>query len=113
MTTEERLTKLEEDLSTAKRRNRWTLASAALVLVAVVTAGNIRPPADEVKARRFTVVDEQGNTRAELRMNVLGIPVLQMLDAQGKTRAELAVFPDGSTVQQMRDAQGREIWSAP
>ncbi len=64
MTTEERLTKLEEDLSTAKRRNRWTLASAALVLVAVVTAGNIRPPADEVKARRFTVVDAQGNTRA-------------------------------------------------
>ena len=112
MTTEERLTKLEEDLSTAKRRNRWTMA-AALVLVSLLITAIIQKPADEVKARRFIVVDAQGNTRALLYTNEFGMAELNMQDAQRKPRAVLVVLPDGNPMMAFYDAQGRPIWSGP
>lgn len=85
MTTEERIEKLEHDLANTKRRNRWILTAAAvLVLVGLVTAGNVRTP-DEIKARRFIVVNAQGNPRAMLSMGADGSPALFMLDAQGRT----------------------------
>ncbi len=85
MTTEDRLTKLKAELASAKRRNRWTLA-AAFVLVGPITAGNVRPPVDEVRPRRFIVVDAQANPRAELAVTA-GRPRLIMRDEQGKVRA--------------------------
>lgn len=49
---------------------------------------------EEVKARRFTLVDENGKPRATLTMLTEG-PCLSLLDENGKKRAGLGVLKDG------------------
>lgn len=106
MTTEERLTKLENNLIAANRRNRWALATAFLLLLGLLVALNMRTP-DEVKARRFVVVDAQGQVRAGLLLTADGSPWLALRDTQGELRAELGVDDSGTASLAMRDAQGR------
>jgi len=146
MTTEERLEALEKELIRAKRRNRWSLTGAALVFVlGVVLCGKAAGPSqaaaqpadgtvNEVRASKFTLVDQNGKARARLAMTELG-PALAFLDAQGKLRVDLTmtelgpvlalrdaqekaridlfVTEAGGPALFLNDAQGKPIWSAP
>ena len=122
MTTEERLAKVEQELAETKvqaervkRRTRWLLTGATLVLgvglvawvlgpdktLAQATAGGVK----EVHANRFVLEDENGEVRATLGMTQDG-PVLYLLDENGKRRAALSMFKDGPVLV-LADAAGK------
>jgi hypothetical protein len=81
-------------LSRSVSRLRWT--SAALVAVnAVLLLGAMRPADEVVKARRFSVVDEAGNTIATLG-KLDGVLVgLNVGDGVSGQSARLAIVPAG------------------
>jgi hypothetical protein len=60
-----------------------------------------------VTARRFELVDEQGQSRAVMAMTKEGTPALVLSDAAGKGRAWLTLRADGSPRLDFRDASGR------
>jgi hypothetical protein len=59
----------------------------------------------EVEARKFVLVDENGSPRARLSVDKDG-PRLSLLDENGKSRARLAVGKDGPRLS-LRDANGK------
>lgn len=59
-------------------------------------AGSANVP-DEMRARRFVVVDQTGIVRAEIRTEPDGSTVLRVSDASGAPRAVLSVSGDGLT----------------
>jgi len=112
MTTEERLTTLEQELAEMKEG---------------------RAVAEEVRVRRLVLVDDEGRKRAALDMgpdgptlrlfDENGVPremlfvgaelsMLDLADAAGKPRATLVVGADVSRLF-LFDAAGKVIWSTP
>ena len=128
MTTEERLDKLDRELTETKRglaraqrRNRWLLIGAAACLgitlawaffgqaarfATTPAQGTTTAPAlREVRANAFILVDEKGKTRAVLRMTEKGpvvpaIPFLGLFDETGRVRAGIQTrkFGGGNVV---------------
>ena len=91
MTTEERLAKVERELGRVKRRSRWLLVALALGLAALALVWAL---AEEVRAKRFVLVDEEGRERAALEMNA-DRPMLSLCDEKGQPRVALGVTADG------------------
>lgn len=111
MTNEERIARLE-------RNNRRLLAGlvgvtllAGLAVVIQLGNGSGTTPkpdgdaVDEVRASRFTLVDENGKTRARLGVDEDGTG-LRLYDENGKPRAVLSVDEDG-TLLAMSDENGK------
>ena len=71
-------------------------AGAPFALVGLLGAGRANVP-DEMRARRFVVVDQAGIVRAEMRTEPDGSAVLRVSDAAGAPRAVLGVSGDGLT----------------
>jgi len=90
MTTEERLTTLEQKLAATRRRFRWLLVGLALGLGALALVWAL---AEEVRAKRFVLVDEEGRERAALEM-IEDVPMLSLRNAAGNIRAALSVDAD-------------------
>jgi hypothetical protein len=108
MTTEERLTALEQKLAATRRRFRWLLVGlalglGALVLVWVAQGGGAA--VNEVRARRLVLVDNEGRERAALEM-IEDVPMLSLRNAAGNIRAALDVTPEGPTLS-LCDAAGK------
>jgi len=112
MTIEQRVEKLEQELTEtkaqaarAKRRNRCLLAAGGLCLAIGLVAwafgaGELlaqpaAPTAKEVRAKRFVVEDANGKSRAMLTVNK-DDPGLALLDKNGKPRATLIVGKRGA-----------------
>ena len=93
MTIEERLTRLERK----NRRLTLALASVGMAAMLAVAMGQGAPAVvpQEITAHKFTLVDGNGKTRADLIMLKDG-PSLSLYDENGKTRAELVALKDGS-----------------
>lgn len=91
---------------------------------------------DEVRARRFVLVDINDKERAALATGDGGAPRLELYDANGKTRASLhmdgdgspnlylvgpeghvrttlSLEADGSPILSLFDASGKIVWKAP
>ena len=91
MTTEERLAKLEKDLSTANRRNRWLMAIVGIVALGVglswvmaVTSGpalasKTNDESQVIRAAGFVLVDDQGRERGVFSMSGAN-PMLALFD---------------------------------
>ena len=105
MTTEERLEKVERELSGAKRRNRfmWAVVGAAGVVVVAWAFTRATPVAlgqgtgavsKTLRANAFVLLDEKGQPRAKLAVDEYG-PRLLLLDENGEVRAALSAFEDG------------------
>ena len=73
-------------------------------VVAQATSSQVQ---EEIRAKRFVLVDEAGATRAVLGFNDRGNPGLVLRDAAGKTRAGLALQPDGTPGLALKDAAGK------
>ncbi len=96
MTTEQRIEKLENELICAKRRSGILLAGVCLLVVFLTLnwtgLGRLTPAyaqnttSKEVRAKKFIVEDENGNTRAMLAVSK-DISVLKLYDKNGKIRA--------------------------
>ena len=95
MTIEERVEKVEIGLARAKRRNRLLLAGMMLsfVLLTVAMTAGVASREDVVNAKQFNLLDDNGKTRAVLK--VKDGPGLALYDANGKPRVILAVDEDG------------------
>lgn len=59
--------------------------------------------AEEVRARKFTLVDEEGKTRASLHVGPMSLAGLQLFDRNGKTGAFLFTWPEGGVALYMLD----------
>jgi len=66
---------------------------------------------EEVRARKFTLADENGKARAVLSLDKEG-PNLALLDENGMVRAEMGIGKDGPWMA-MWDRHGNRVWEAP
>jgi len=61
---------------------------------------------DEIRARRFVVVDDRGTTRVQLGLLGEDSSVLELADGRGIGRAAIAVRPDGAaTIKMLGEGQ--------
>lgn len=91
---------LMQRLDRVERELRWwkrvgSLAVALMALLALVSAAPSKPP-DQIRAKRFVVVDKKGRSLAELygseSLSSMAHPVLAMYGSKGRTAVELGVF---------------------
>jgi hypothetical protein len=91
---------LRQRLDRIERELRWwrRVGSLALGLMAILTLVSAAPskPPDQIRAKRFVVVDKKGRSLAELygseSLSSSAHPVLAMYGAKGRTAVELGVF---------------------
>jgi len=112
MNPEDRLDKLECELSHIKHRYRRLLggvliiAVVAVVLIGKLIAGFVQSNvADVIVSHSFILLDEQGNGRAFLNASEGGLSLF-LFDAQGKPRVRLASTEGGLSLD-LIDAQGK------
>jgi hypothetical protein len=92
---EARLERLERNA----RRWRWAATAAAVGLALIVFLGQAKPEPTEVKANKFTLLDQGGAPRATLALEAGG-PSLVLTDARGREAIQLSVpkVPDKGTI---------------
>lgn len=102
-TLQQRVDRLEREV------RRWRLfgpAALALLGLIVLLGATGQKVEDEVRAKSFVLVDQQGRQRAVL--NVVPLPFfdiagLRLYDQKGRARAALAVAGDGSSALNLYD----------
>jgi len=108
MTTEERLEKLERELSAAKRRNRWLLTIVGLTIVGVGLAWTLtkttptaqaqgpatNPAKTVIRANEFILEDVDGKPRACLSADK-GMPTLVLWGKKDKGCVVLTIGKNG------------------
>lgn len=119
MTTEERLEMLERELASSKRRSRWLLIMAVVVLTigglgmawAMVrtrhvadTQGKVMS-VEQISAKGFFLEDENGKLRGVLTLDE-GEPYLALYDNKGTTRALMTVGGKRATGFTVTDEKG-------
>ena len=89
-----------EQLQRQNRMLRWLNLAWLLAIMLIVGLGQSRrPQADEMRAQRFVVVDENGKQRAVLGM-ASGGPELAMMDTSDRVALQLQVpkVPDKGAI---------------
>ena len=77
------------------------LGLVALLSALAVARVTFPTEADEIRARRFVVVDDRGTTRVQLGLLGEEGSVLELADRRGIGRAAIAVRPDGAATIKM------------
>jgi hypothetical protein len=106
-TVTERLKRLE----TALRRGRALAAGAGIVLALLALSGASQQTIpEEIRARRFVLVDGGGKARAELTVGPDDMTRLTLYDLAGRRRAELGVhvLDAGMPALSLYDEKGKE-----
>jgi hypothetical protein len=121
MNADERLARLEQELTVMRRRNRLMWYCLGLVIVGLGTAWlhvktvNIAqaqvPETKSIRATEFILEDQNGDVRAALAVTKDG-PGLGIYDPNGTTRVALAVTKDRPGLG-LYDAKGKTIWVTP
>jgi len=107
MTTDQRLARLEKQCSLLKAG--FALVTVALAVVLLIGAGQdqVKPKVlEEVRAKRFVMVDKDGKPRGELGV-FKDVPNLVLADENGKYRVGLGVSKDGPGLS-FRDKEGEQ-----
>jgi len=97
------LTARLDALERRSRRLTHVCVSMALVFSGVAAAQTLMPK--PIAANRFTLVDEENRTRAQLETSLPGSgragvnPVLSFSDQEGRTRLRLGLGPRGATLE--------------
>lgn len=98
MTTEERLEKLEKELTGAKRNSRLLLTAVVAIVAVVFLLGASGDAAQEVvRAKEFQLVDANGQVRARLAFAATEYPDLVLQDQNGKICVSLMLAQNGSS----------------
>jgi len=100
MTTEERLEKLEHKLAETEsslHRHRQMLGVGVLVVLGCLTMAAMQNT-QVIRAKKFGVVDDQGQDYAQFGMGKDGEPILTMNGDNGKTRIMLSPGPFGPMI---------------
>jgi len=112
MTNDERIERLEAELKLERKRRRWGQGATLLACLLSfglfegaqrLTAGNDFE--GEIRATGFTLVNENGETRAALGF-FLGEPHLDIYDRNGESRASLSVIDAHGASLSMSDSNG-------
>jgi hypothetical protein len=121
---------LEHRMERLERQNRLLTVGglAALVLVSLFfLMGQAEGVPEEITAKKFLLVDDEGNYRGVLNVTEHG-PIFALLDAGGTYRASLgigeaatlAIYDDQMNVRallseklELKNAKGKVIWKAP
>jgi len=118
MTTDERLEKVEGQLSRVRWLNRCIIACVVLPLGVWLVCKSFGPKmpwarsgAKVLRANNFILEDEKGQPRAALALLEEG-SLLVLCDENAKCRAELKVDKDGPILS-LFDENLKPIWSAP
>ena len=116
MTIEERLEKLELKLARAQFINRLLVVLGIGVFLVLWFFSSKIPTAqekvmDEVRTKRFIVVDDNGIQRVFLGV-IEDVPGLAMFDENGNYHVDLIVTEDGPRMA-LSDENGKVIWQAP
>ena len=95
MDTNDRLTRLERD---SRRWRAWTILMA-IALGLCLFLGQAKPGSTEVKATKFTLVDDQGMSRGTFAMENGG-PAFVLTDSKGKgvIRLQVPKVPDKAAI---------------
>ena len=94
MNIEEKLEGLERELAKARRHTRLIVVGGTVLAACAAFLLWTWARPTEVRARRFVLVDEEGQERATLSVDRHG-PALRLLDRKGNLRVVLAVDKDG------------------
>lgn len=102
---------VDRRLERLEREGRWwrALAVGSLALVALaflMGASGANKAADEVRAKRFIVVDSDGESRGVLHMSDYGSLRLDLYDPDEVLRASLYLGKQGSPALNMFDEKG-------
>ncbi|MCL5036424.1 MAG: hypothetical protein M1269_04815 [Chloroflexi bacterium] len=135
-----RIEMLEKESCSQKRElKKWRFISVAVLVVSLLAMAGIQSvqgTQEEIRAKRFTIVDDGGRTRGTFAvlsdrsagialMDELGktraifdiepddTPRLIMCDAVQLTHLSLDVFPSGFTYIKIFDNLGGTKWAAP
>jgi len=112
MNTEERLERLERELTATRRRSRWLLAFIALAVGLAWTLTSNAPPVQAqgrnrkvVRAREFILENATGRQRASLRTNKYGFAELIMFDKKNVARVHLGMNESGAVAFVLSDGK--------
>jgi hypothetical protein len=96
-----------ERLERAHRRVKGFALASLVLATALATIYAMQPVPQKITANEFDVLD--GSGRVRVRMGMLsGKPDITLLNAQGNTRAEIFVDPSFGPAIILSDAQGKE-----
>lgn len=97
MTTEERLSRLESELASSKRRTLLLYALAGIALLSWAATGLLLTHQShrEIRTEKITLVDGQGKARAALETVQGTWPRLLSYDRNDSVRVMLSGDPDG------------------
>ena len=113
MTTEDRLDRLETELTAIKQRNRLLYALACVAFLGWIVTGVLlahqRKPAvsEEIRAEKFTLVDGKGNMRAVLETEKGKWPRLLFFDENDSIQVNLSGSNRGPFVELTKEKAGR------
>jgi hypothetical protein len=102
------LTQRLDRLSRENRRYRRVAVGALILGCAALLMGQVAPPgvADEVRARRFLLVDDRGGTRAALTVAPDGTALFIVADGSRRPRVSLTVGTSGAPSLAVYDGRG-------
>ncbi|MFQ5911803.1 MAG: hypothetical protein ACE5JS_01315 [Nitrospinota bacterium] len=101
----QRLDRLERENGRWKAVGIIAVAVFALVVSLGATGGGGAKVAEEIRAKKFAVVDEDGRERGVFAVTEMGSG-LQLKDVEGRVRAVLMLDAKGPGLE-LRDAKGR------
>jgi hypothetical protein len=85
----------------------WVATMAVLGLVMLSAAATQTKVQEEVRAKRFVVVDANGKNLLDMWAAGDSLPTLTLYDQQGNPRTQLDILPDGSPRLYFADAERR------
>lgn len=122
MTIEERLDKVEAEnrqlrglLISERRRSKWVLLGLGVAVAAVVLSGARAAdapaaPANQVTAKKFVLVDDQGNTACVLTCNGSGA-FMEFGNGKGRNRLQIYAKKTGAAGLSIQDDNGNDVAS--
>ncbi|MEQ8274553.1 MAG: hypothetical protein RKU31_12875 [Deltaproteobacteria bacterium] len=96
---------LESRVRRLERRLRHTIALAVVAVLAVGLVAAKRTAPAVVDARAFVLVDESGNSRAQLALTDDGAVSFLMQGPGGRSDAGMTVMSDGSVALRLKNTQ--------
>jgi hypothetical protein len=100
---------LTQRLAVLERRVRWSkfFEIALLAIMILILWATLTRVAEEIRARRFVIVDADNKELLDMRAAGNRLPAVTLYDVNGHPRTQLDLLPDGSPRLYFADADQR------